>query len=464
MNVNGGVVDGGNIALVHQTDDNVPDIATLKLSTLLNSTELGLGHLTKDIRDLELKIGAVAGRASMDGCDEMRGMAGAVDREYLTSHVDLNVESPLVGHLGRTVSDQVIGGLDETVNTLVLNHQNLNTVLEGITGAVTDAVSSVTGTLGVRVGQTGETIQIEQLDVDMSPDQKLLSKPSGDEVVSIVLSQRLVTINTAALFDEAYPEHQEKGLNVLPPNSNPLSDPDILGVLEIRLEATLISLISELQNALYQTIANPTVSITISIPIERRTFLGNWTSVGAVGLNISSTIEGLLDGDATVVVDTSILSSLLEGLLGFLGSLLGGLVEELTDAITERVVSQTVLKPLGILLSDVFNAAVTLPTDLLDTAGTPIIDLVVGLYDGLFVDGVVALTINVQNDPEVGQAGPNDWDWEEDRYDVAALRVGILDTLEDNGVRLYLGRGSVGPVCSGAGRLHFALTVKTLHG
>ena len=34
------------------------------------------------------------------------------------------------------------------------------------------------------------------------------------------------------------------------------------------------------------------------------------------------------------------------------------------------------------------------------------------------------------------------------RFDVAAVRIGVLDALGASAVRLYLGRGSVGPGCS----------------
>lgn len=71
------------------------------------------------------------------------------------------------------------------------------------------------------------------------------------------------------------------------------------------------------------------------------------------------------------------------------------------------------------------------------------------LYAGLFLNGVVALTVNAQNDPAAGGPEPADWTGlDPGRYDVAALRIGVLDALGQSNVRLYLGRGSVGPGCS----------------
>jgi hypothetical protein len=68
------------------------------------------------------------------------------------------------------------------------------------------------------------------------------------------------------------------------------------------------------------------------------------------------------------------------------------------------------------------------------------------------VNGVVTLDVNAQNDPLTGNPEPVDWaGLPAGQYDVAALRIGILDAAGASNVHLYLGRASVGVTCSISG-------------
>lgn len=91
----------------------------------------------------------------------------------------------------------------------------------------------------------------------------------------------------------------------------------------------------------------------------------------------------------------------------------------------------------------------SLPVATLGTAVTglaaPIVGAVSGVFTALYTNGVVSLTVNAQNDPVSGSTEPVNWaTLAAGRYDVTALRIGILDVVGANNVHVYLGRGSVG--------------------
>src|SRR5690606_8410003 len=82
----------------------------------------------------------------------------------------------------------------------------------------------------------------------------------------------------------------------------------------------------------------------------------------------------------------------------------------------------------------------------------------------LGVDGLISLRVNVQNDPAAGNdpdppATQTYPDWEsgplsvpDDRYDVAALSVGVLNVLGPGmNINLELARSSVGVSCAVGG-------------
>jgi hypothetical protein len=86
------------------------------------------------------------------------------------------------------------------------------------------------------------------------------------------------------------------------------------------------------------------------------------------------------------------------------------------------------------------------------TLAAPIVNAIGGLFTSLFANQVVTLDVNAQNDPITGNAQPSDWaEIPAGQYDVAALRMGILDAAGASNVNLYLGRASVGVTCSVAG-------------
>lgn len=454
----GTVSNDGGISL-EQFEGDVPDLATVKLSELLNSPGIGLGSLIQNVTDLELTIGAVAGRAWLDGCRDIWGSDDSVSRDYLTSHLDLDLTSPTVGALGTTMSSTV-GTLETTTDSLIGDENALNGVLSTVLDLLVGVVGTVTSLLlPIKLIGDEATASIVNINLDLDPVRALIDQPIADDegAVSVTLSEGLVHIDTVALLGAAYDpdgppgaactgDPYSQGLNELAPNTEPLTDECVLTALTTRLGALLGDIVQDVNTALETALDNAAVSAEIRIPVERcntlpvlGVCLSGWTAAGDLLIQVQGSLTELLaNTSGSVTIDTSALlggvlgelvDTLVSGALGVLSPVLGGLV------------GNVVLGTLGDLAE--------LPSDVIITTVNPIVELVGGVYEGLFLDGVVALTINAQNDPQSGNAEPGDWAAiTEGRYDVAAIRLGVLDSLGNAAVWLYLGRGSVGPACS----------------
>lgn len=449
VGASGTVTNDGGISL-EQFNGDVPDLATLKLSTLLNATGIGLDDLLQDVTDLELVVGAVGGRAWLDGCRDIWGLPDSLYRDYLTSHLDLNLTSPTVAALGTTVSDTV-STLEDSADALVGNGNALDSVLGEVLQLVTGALGLVTGLVGIRLVGDDATASLVSIDLDLQPVRDLLDDPISDdeEVVSITLSEGLIQVDLVALVSAAYEGEPNtpypNGLNGLAENTEPLKDDLVLTELTNRLSGVLHGIVSTVDTMLLEALNGAHIEAEISIPIEKCSglvvvvCLGSWQNAGDLLIKVSGTLTELLNNASGVVtIDTSAL----------LGGLLGGLVTTLVDTVLG------VLTPvLGALVGNVVLGAVgdlaKLPADIIVTTVNPILTLVSDVYENLFLDDVIAVTINAQSDPVAGNPEPFDWSvLEEGRFDVAAIRVGVLDALGDSAVMLYLGRGSVGLVCS----------------
>lgn len=446
VGASGYVTDTGAIATA--PGNTYPDLATLSLSQLLAAVNPSVSALIGELTDVSLTTGAVAGRADLHGCGAAWSGAAQPDeltRDYLASHVFTEIRSDTVDALADEITS-VTGTLQTTANGLIGDSGVLSGVIGPVVGTVTSALGLVTSVLGLRVKPNATTATVSALTLDLSPVQDLLTEPFGDAggVVSVTLSSGLVRVNTAALLDTAYPGEYSDGLNGLAPNTEPLRDPHVLDTLALRLGDVLEDLIDEVDAALVEALDAAQVTAIISIPLQRCSVLcltNNWVDAGALGVTVTGSLAELLQDEGTVTVDTSVLNSL--GLGALLSPLVNALVSGLTGTVGGLVGAaiDTVLRPLA-----------ALPPTTMSTLGTPIVALVSTVYRELYLSGVVSLTVNAQNDPLAGSPEPADWaGLPEGRYDVAALRIGVLGALPANDVRLYLGRGSVGPVCSRAG-------------
>ena len=408
----GYVTESGGIAL--EPSEGYPDLATLKLSTLLDSLGFDLGTLLAGVADVSLEIGAVTGRATIDGCADLWGATDAVVREYLVAALRTQVTSPTVEALSTSLRD-VVGALTTAVNGLAGDQG----VLDGITGGLSTLLGGVLGTLGL--GDVGVTLTAT---LDQDTIDEIIATPISDSggVLSIDIASGTVTVDTAALLDKAYPAATGSGLNGLPPNFNPLADPVALLALQEALTSTLDQWVDGLTDRLLAAVV-----LDVQVQLELSLL---FIPVLELGISVTGPLghlEAKLENSDVLGVLPLPLDSIVNPLLAGLPALVDGLV---------RPVLSSALEPALTILTSVTR---------------PVITLVSTLYNALFLDGIVAVTLNAQNDPASGNPEPAEWaSLPDGQYAVSALRVGVLDALGNANVRLHLGTAVVGPACSAA--------------
>lgn len=417
----GTITDVGAIAL-DDPSGGYPELAELKLSQLLKSADYNVGTLLgSNVADVSLGLGAVAGRATLDACDAaFEGItAQTLSREYVASDVTTTVETPAVGELVGGI-DGVLSALEGAVNGLASNQS----VLSGITNGVSGLLGGVLGSL--RLGTISVDLAAE---IDLGGVRAFLATPFGDAggVLTIDPVAGTVVVDTARLLDEAYPGEYSAGLNGLPPNTDLLGDPRIVTALTDALGATLDDWLAQVEALIVSAL--DAVRVEVDVTVAVRLLLG-LLPVAEITASIDATLGDVLAGNAKVATDVRLLGildlGLLDPLLRALVNGLGGLVGGLVDG---------VLRPLASLGSTVMALAV------------PIITAVSNVYNALFLDGIISITINAQNDPATG-AGPAEWrDLPPGQYDVSAIRIGVGDALGDKAIALHLGRASVGASC-----------------
>lgn len=443
----GYVTGTGAIALA--PEGGYPELATLDLSALLGALNHDLGELLPGIANVSAEVGAVAGRAHLDGCGLKWADPDALTREYLASSLALVVGTPTVGGLAQVISGTV-ATLEDTVNGLG-SAGSEHSVLGALTTAITGLVNGVAGT---------GTLHLADLDVDLSATvdtsalQNLLATPfaSADSVVTIDLAEDQVRIDTAALLAKAYSEENGDRLNALPPNTNLLADPQVLDTLTGSLLGAVTELVGEINGLLTQAIDAVAVDLSVVLTLRVSALGHNLIEIGTVTASVEGSLADLVGG----TLEASI-SYKLKG-LGLLGVVLNPIVNGLLKGTNGLLATLT--KDLAATAADVIETALFGLRILPGTAGdlaAPIVGAVSGLYTKLFLDEVVGITFNAQNLPTPGPGpgpapGPADWDSLTDgRFEVAAIRIGVVDALAQEGVRLYLGRASVGPVAVAPG-------------
>ena len=423
----GYVTETGGIGLDPGT--GYPDLASLSLSDLLASVNPAVAGTLQDVTDVSLRTGAVAGRAQIDGCaqawapgtaDPAAALAGSVAREYLAASVRTDVTSPTVGALVSQVNSR-LGTLQGTLDGLLSN--------TGVTSSIANAVSALLSGLLGTLNLGGVSVTQLSASIDLAPVRSLLSQPFGDDhgVVTIDPAHGVISVDTAALLAQAYGTTDGHSLNGLAPNTDLLSDPAILTALTGTLGSVLSSWLDRIESTLRAQLDAITVNAGVKVTVRLLV-----VPVAEISASVRGSLGDLLTGTVQAQASAKILGSIELGILnGLLGALTGGLGKAVGDAV-------------GAVLT-LFR---TLPSTI--TALTaPILTAVSNVYTKLFLSNVVSLLVNAQNDPFSGSAEPPDWaSIPGGRYDVAALRVGVLGALSQNDVRLYLGRASVGPACS----------------
>ncbi|MBL3680351.1 hypothetical protein D3230_13790 [Leucobacter chromiireducens subsp. solipictus] len=442
----GYLTSGGGINL-DGAPAGYPNLATLRLSQVLGSLNHPLGTLIPGITDVSLTAGAVAGRADLDACDAAwtglrSGASGNLSRNYLTSHLSLDLTSPTVGALVTGVTNTVTT-LETTVNGIAGNAGVTNAIASGVTGLLNGLIGGNSSSLSlgnITVGPVTAT-------VNTAPLRTFIAAPFGDPggILTVRPGNGTISVNTTALLAAAYPGSYGNGLNGLAPNTNPLADPAVLTTLTNVLTQTLSAWVASVNTMLTQTINGIAVNAAVVIDLRAKLLITPWIHIGTIQASTSGTLAQLLTpgntsttASLTLLKDLGLVADLVNGLLKpVLNSLVTGLIGGLGGVVGNAI--EAVLGTLRVLPVAVSALA------------TPIITAVTTLYSRLFLSGIVALTVNAQNDPFTGGPEPPDWAaLPTGRYDVAALRIGVLDALGGLGVRLYLGRASVGPGCTAA--------------
>ncbi|MGJ0204193.1 choice-of-anchor G family protein [Leucobacter sp. gxy201] len=439
-----------------------PELATVNLKQLISQVDPTVAATLANVTDLSLEVGAVTGRAALDGCDAawngvsslrtelvngVETQVGNLSREYLATSADLVIETPAVGSLTQKL-DGVVQNLETTVNGLASNQSVLDGLLTSVTGLLSTLVSGVLSTNSVALTLTA-TVDTAALRNAIHRAEPLTDSHG---VVSVDLSQGTIRVNTVALLQEAYPGAYGNGLNGLPPNSNLLADEQVLTTLTNTVTDVLGDWLHDIEGLLASAIDAIQLNVLVTAKL-RVTVLGvGVANIGTVQAVVSGPLNGLTTQVSTTV-DLTLLNVLDPlGLLG-LKATVNGLLNALTSGLignlgpTVKNALETVLGPLRALPTDVREAVVLVVT----TAS--------GLYTNLLLPAgpslkpVISVVLNAQNDPFSGGDEPEDWETTsvaglpDGRYDVAALRIGVLEGLA-NGAILYLGRGSVGPGCA----------------
>ncbi|MHA3684121.1 choice-of-anchor G family protein [Leucobacter sp. HY1908] len=448
----GFITSSGGIATA--PGSGYPELATLKLKQLLAQTNPIVADTLGDVTDLSLEIGALTGRAELDGCSESWSAlaSDAITREYLIASLSSTIESPTIVTLRDAVSD-AIAALQPAVNGILADQGLLNSITGPLVANLTSILAGPNGSGLLRIDGTDIAITAT---VDTSALTALLSLPITDShnIVSIDLTGGKVSIDFAALVGKAYSGQQGLGLNGLPPNTDLLANASVLNVLSLAISEALSDWIGVVEDTLTATIDS--IDIVVALQVNLSVFVtvlvtSSWIEIGSISATVSGSLLDLLADTGTIDAELVLLSGLSSiPILGTaLVALLNGALKPVTNLLTSTIKS-TLGGLVGAALDGVLDGLRVLPPTV-NEAVTGILDLVESISAALFLSGTIQLLVNAQNRPESGAPAPLDWaEIPPGQYDVAALRVGILGLLSENDVRLYLGRGSVGPVCSQA--------------
>ncbi|MGP5052957.1 choice-of-anchor G family protein [Brachybacterium alimentarium] len=376
----GAVGNDGTIAL-SVDDPNPPALGTINLYSILEqATGPGVAELVDLIAGLDLDIGAVAGRAHLDYvCDTSRGVTEeTVDRDYLLAYLNLIIESNLVGDLVST--------LNEVLPSLTISTDAVWDLLNGV-----PLLGPLLSALGKGALDVTATVDVSQLTVLPIPNAE-------NAALQADLAAGTITIDVASLLGGAYTGAISPFLNELAPNTRLFID----APLPTNAAASLVdTLVDDLLERLKDL-----VSVTVR---------AGGVGIGGTGLLIEGSLRDFLEGDATAVFR-------LLGIPVNLGALLNPLLGGIGDLVETTL--DTLLNDSGVL----------------QTALTGINGLLSVLFDVL--SGVLALTVNAQNNASGSMPDYYEAITPERRYDVSALHLEVLGMLDL--LNLAVARGSVG--------------------
>lgn len=445
-----GVVNDSGVVMTNSDfgGGTPPDLGTLKLSRLVSQvTGQAVGDVVAGLSDLDLEIGAVAGRAQVNTCQQAWGASNALQRQYAIAGLDLLVASPLVGQLVTTVN-AALSGTQTLVNNLASNTGLLSQITSGVSGLLTGTLDAFD--LGA-VTLTGPTAV-----VNFGAVQTLLSQPIADPggLLKVDLGDGVVRIDLAALAGEAYSgtgfAGTGPGLNGLAPNTELVLNSSVVNALTGALTDALDEWVDDVVAAAEQAVLAATVSFSLNLKLK----VGLLDVVDATVSANNVALSSLMAGTATLsVTANSLLGPCTNPVTTPLPCLVNPLVGAVVTALTGGV---------GPIVGNAIHAVLLSPTSPIRTLGAnlqlvtaPLVTLVgevLNVYLG--VNGLVSLRANVQNDP-IPATSASYPEWENPpqevptgRFDVAALGVVVLGaTGTSPSVNLELARGSVGVNC-----------------
>lgn len=316
VGASGAVTNSGAIALT-TASQTPPELAQLSLKTLLQQVtgNSAVTSLLSSIADLDLQVGAAAGRASLSSlCVTPR--ASELQRDYLIAYLKLVMQSQVVGDL--------LSGLTTNVPKLTISTDAIWGLLKQV---------PLLGDLLSALGQKALHASLS-FNTDLLTATPLPNVPNS--ALQVDLAHGTLTIDVASLLGGAYTGSISQQLNELKPNTRLFID----WGLPADAVATLVdSWVTAITQVLYNVIS---IDITAG-----DTF---------IGLKIQGTLGDFLDGTATakfyffggLINLGSALGPLLKGI--------GGLVQSTVDALfAPNGALATVLNTLNGVLAALFT-------------------------------------------------------------------------------------------------------------
>jgi len=285
---------------------NPPSLGTINLkSLLLELTESpGVTDFVSTLVGLDLDIGAVAGRASMDSACEDPG-EGDVTREYNLAYLKFLVDS--------TATSGLLDFVNTSLGTITLSTDQIYEGLEAIPAL--DPLLSLLGRNTLSLTASLNPGEITGAPLPEGPSE--VNPEALNPAVQLNLSSdpaqgSPVTIDLGALLGEAYGGGVSPWLNDLAPNSRLL--------IEGRAPAeAAVQLADDIRKALLERVKDVlTVRVRGGLPV-----------LGRYPLEIDASLRSILEATANVRLIGLPRGPILNPLLGGIGSLVEGALDGL---------------------------------------------------------------------------------------------------------------------------------------
>ena len=434
------VSDSGGVQVTPTTPSSaLPGPAYVSLGTLLPTIT--------NLADAQLRVGAVASSARLDGCADLRallwgeGTATGAVRSYGVADVGLRTSSPVLG--------QLVQAVNATVGTV---QTNLGT-LGGSTGPIATAIrTGLLGQLGagLTLAPLSGTVTVTTPDVAAAV-APLLTAPLTDGVVTLNLSSGVIDVDLDALLGYA-----PGALSSQPPNTQVVLNAAVLNPLLTRVGALLDTWTGQVVQAILTAVRSASVTVDLTTTVAATaTVLGTPTTVNVAGVRVQLTapVGAILDSAAgTAVPPTATVSVTATGLTGTLVNTVLGVLGLSLGSITGAL-NGSGAALLG-LVAPVLRTALVVPVTTLGTTLATLSGTLVTALSSLVtvLPSVVSLMLNVQ--PDQPGAPPGEpyaagTATSTPEYHVTALRLGLARyTSSADVAHLRFATSTAGPVAA----------------